>query len=97
MIVLYGQPEDPAAFEAYYASRHIPYAVGHMPNVTGAENLRVIGIPGGQTPLYYRISQMSYASADAMREALATDGGKAVLADLGNFATGGATVLLVDD
>jgi hypothetical protein len=35
--------------------------------------------------------------ADAMREALATDGGKAVLADLGNFATGGATVLLVDD
>jgi uncharacterized protein (TIGR02118 family) len=97
MIVLYGQPEDPAKFEDYYASQHIPYATEHMPNVTGAENLRVIGTPGGETPLYYRISQMSYASADAMREALATDGGKAVLADLDNFATGGATVLLADD
>ncbi len=36
MIVLYGQPEDPAAFEDYYASRHIPYAVEHMPGVTDA-------------------------------------------------------------
>jgi uncharacterized protein (TIGR02118 family) len=26
MIVLYGRPDDPAAFEDYYATRHIPYA-----------------------------------------------------------------------
>jgi hypothetical protein len=43
LVNLYGYPADPAAFEDYYANRHIPYATDHMPNVIGAENLRVIG------------------------------------------------------
>lgn len=97
MIVLYGQPEDPAAFEDYYASRHIPYAVEHMPDVTGAQNLRVLGTAKGEARGYYRISQMTFGSAEALRAAISSDGGRATLADLDNFATGGVTVLLADD
>jgi hypothetical protein len=29
LVNLYGHPEDPAAFEDYYANRHIPYATDH--------------------------------------------------------------------
>lgn len=31
LIILYGHPADPEAFEEYYARRHIPFAAGHMP------------------------------------------------------------------
>ncbi len=56
LVILYGHPEDPAAFEVYYANRHIPYATEQMPNVTGAENLRVAGAPGaGPTALLPRL------------------------------------------
>ena len=36
LVILYGHPADPAAFEDYYANHHIPYAGKHMPNVRGA-------------------------------------------------------------
>jgi hypothetical protein len=41
LVNLCGHPEDAAAFEDYYANRHIPYAADPMPNVIGAEKLRV--------------------------------------------------------
>jgi len=97
LIILYGQPADPAAFEDYYANRHIPYATAHMPGVTGAENLRVFGTPDDDRPPYYRISQLAYASMDDLRAGITSDDGKAVIADLANFATGGATLLIADD
>ncbi|MGH3447856.1 MAG: EthD family reductase [Nocardioidaceae bacterium] len=97
LIILYGQPDDPAAFEEYYASRHLPYASEHMPGVTGAENLRIVGTPDGGTPVYYRLSQLTYNSMDDLRSGIASEKGQSVLADLANFATGGATVLLADD
>ena len=37
LVILYGHPADPAAFEDYYANRHIPYASKHMPGVRQAE------------------------------------------------------------
>jgi uncharacterized protein (TIGR02118 family) len=58
------------AFEDYYANQHIPYATEHMPNVIGAQNLRVLGTAKGGGQGYYRISQMTFDSADALREAI---------------------------
>jgi uncharacterized protein (TIGR02118 family) len=37
LVILYGHPTDPAAFEDYYASQHIPYASKHMPNVRATD------------------------------------------------------------
>jgi uncharacterized protein (TIGR02118 family) len=97
LIILYGHPDDPAAFEDYYLNRHIPYASQHMPGVTGAENLRIVGAPDGAAPRYYRISQLTYDTMDDLRSGLATDDGKATIADLANFATGGAALLIAED
>lgn len=97
LIILYQHPEDPAAFEDYYANRHIPDAAEHMPGVTGAQNLRIIGTPDGEPSPYYRVSQLSYESLDDLHAVITSAEGKAVLADLANFATGGVTVMLADD
>lgn len=97
LIILYGHPVDPAAFEDYYATRHIPYATERMPRVTGAENLRIVGTPDGDPPPYHRISQLAYTSMDDLRAGIASDDGRAVIADLANLATGGATLLIADD
>jgi hypothetical protein len=56
LLILYRHPVDTAAFEDYYANRHIPYAAKHMPNVRGAENMRVISTADGSPAPYYRVT-----------------------------------------
>ncbi len=97
LIILYGQPADPAAFEDYYLNRHIPYATTHMPGVRGAENVRVISTAEGGPAPYYRVSQLSYDSVADLRAGIASDDGRSTIADLANFATGGATLLIVEE
>lgn len=97
LVILYGHPEDPAAFEEYYASRHIPYASTHMPNVRGAQNMRVISTSEGSPAPYYRVSQLSYDSMADLRAGIASADGRSTIADLDNFATGGATLLIVEE
>jgi uncharacterized protein (TIGR02118 family) len=97
LIILYGQPDDPAAFEDYYANKHLPYAAEHMPHVRAAENLKIIGTAEDTAPPYYRLSQLTYNSLDDLRAGLTSNDGQSVIADLANFATGGATILLADE
>lgn len=96
LIILYGHPTDPAAFEDYYSKRHLPFAAEQMPNVRGAETTRVLGSPDGQAP-YYRTAQMSYASVEELKAGISSEPGQAVLADLHNFATGGVTILIGEE
>lgn len=44
--VLYGHPEDPDAFEEYYANTHMPF-VDKIPNVPRFESGRVVATPDG--------------------------------------------------
>jgi uncharacterized protein (TIGR02118 family) len=97
LVILYGQPEDPAAFEDYYTNLHIPYATEHMPNVIGAENLRVIGASDADAPPYYRVSWLAYETTSDLKAGIGSQHGRAVLADLENFATGGATILTCEE
>jgi uncharacterized protein (TIGR02118 family) len=97
LVILYGHPSDPAVFEDYYTHRHIPYAAAHMPGVRDAENLRVAATADGSRPPYYRISQLRYDSLEELQAGITSEQGKAVLADLDNFATGGTTVLISDE
>lgn len=94
LIILYGHPDDPAAFEDYYAHQHLPYAGEHMPYIRGADNQRILGTPDGSTAPFYRLSVLSYDSPDELQAAITSEGGRRVLADLDNFATGGVTLLL---
>lgn len=97
LVVIYEKPRNSDAFEDHYAHRHLPLAAEKMPGVRGARTFRVLGsADGGQTP-YYRVAVMDYDSVAELEAAVGSDGGREVLEDLPNFATGGAAVLLCDD
>jgi uncharacterized protein (TIGR02118 family) len=91
--VLYGHPMDPEAFEAHYASEHAAL-VGKMPNLARFEAARVVAVPDGGEPPFYRTAELWFESAGRMQESLASPEGQAVVADIPNFATGGATTLV---
>ncbi len=89
LTVLFGYPEDPEAFEEYYANQHLPLAA-KIPNVQRFESGRVRAVDNGKPP-YHRIAELWFESAERMGEALSSPEGEAATVDLPNFATGGAT------
>jgi uncharacterized protein (TIGR02118 family) len=95
LIVLYKTPADPAAFDAYYASTHIPLAK-QMPGVTRYEiSAGPVATPQGASP-YHLAAVISFETIDALRAALGSPEGKAAARDLGNFAQAGAELLIFD-
>ena len=92
LTVLFGHPDDPEAFEEYYASRHLPLAA-KLPNVQRFESGRVRAVDGGASP-YHRIAEMWFESAERLGAAVSSPEGAAATEDLTNFATGGATFLV---
>jgi uncharacterized protein (TIGR02118 family) len=91
--VLYGAPDDPEAFEAYFADHHVPL-VHKMPSLRRFESALVVATPDGSAPPYYRVAELWFDSAEEMQASLATPEGQAPGADVPNYATGGATVLI---
>lgn len=95
LIILYGHPDDPARFEQRGTQRHIPYAIEHMKGITGAGNRALSTLDEGPPP-YSRTSQLAYDNMGHLRANVGSDDGKAVIADLGNFSTGGTTLLIAE-
>ena len=89
LTVLFGRPEDPEAFEAYYGNHHLPLAA-KIPNVQRFESGRVGAADGGSPP-YHRIAELWFENAERMGEAVSSPAGEAATRDLPSFATGGAT------
>jgi uncharacterized protein (TIGR02118 family) len=48
LVVAYGPPEDPAAFDTHYSSNHRPL-VDKIPNLRRFEAGKVLGTPDGTT------------------------------------------------
>ncbi len=92
LTVLYGHPEDPEAFEGYYANTHMPLAA-KVPNVQRFETGRVAGADDGEAP-YHRIAELWFESAERMQESMSSPEGSAAAGDIPNFATGGATMFV---
>lgn len=91
--VLYGRPEDPAAFEEYYANTHLPIAA-KIPNVQRFEAGKVLATPdGGETP-YHRIAEIWFDDMDQLQKSMGSEEGQAATGDIPNFATGGVTVFI---
>ncbi len=87
LTALFGHPEDPEAFEKYYANQHLPLAA-KIPNVQRFESGRVRPMDDSKPP-YHRIAELWFESAERMSEALSSPEGEAATVDLSNFATGG--------
>ncbi len=93
--VLYGPPSDTAAFEQHYTHTHLPLA-GKMPNVQRFEASRVVATPDGSEPPYYRMAEVWFASQADLQATMDSPEGQATVQDIGNFATGGATVVIAE-
>ena len=94
LVVMYGQPADPEAFDTYYRETHTPLAL-KQPGL-----LRLtFGRPEAMGPADakpYLIAELDFESEQAMSASLASPEGKAAGGDLANFATGGVTLLHYD-
>ena len=90
LVVSYGQPDDAAAFDAYYRDTHIPLATS-MPGLVRY----TIGSPQAMDPSHatpYLVAELDFESEKEMGAAFNSSEGKAAADDVANFATGGATM-----
>lgn len=95
LLVLYGHPKDPAAFDKYYHEIHIPLAE-RMKGLRKWTIGKVTGTPGDQPSPYYYIADLYADSREAMDTILATPEGKAAVEDVPKFASGGVTFVYTE-
>lgn len=93
LTVLYNQPEDPAAFESYYATTHMPL-VSKIQGVIKAEVTKFLPEADGSNPAYYRLAELYFESPESLQQSMGSDEGQAKAGDLPNFATGGFKILV---
>jgi uncharacterized protein (TIGR02118 family) len=95
LYALYNTPADPAAFDAYYASTHAPL----VKKIPGLRSFHIskghVHSPTGPAP-YYLVADLAFDSVQAVQDGLGTPQGAAAAGDLGNFATGGVTLLIFE-
>jgi uncharacterized protein (TIGR02118 family) len=90
LLVLYNEPKDPAHFKNYYAETHVPLAS----RIPGIKNPRysfdVKPLGPGKAP--FCIFEADFDSEAALMNGLGSNEGKAVAADIPNYASGGLTM-----
>jgi uncharacterized protein (TIGR02118 family) len=94
--VIYKIPKDTAAFEKYYAEKHIPLVVATQKQIgfERAELTKFDGNLDGSKRSRYRQAELYFASMDALKKGTATAAFKEVAGDLPKFATGGFDALV---
>jgi uncharacterized protein (TIGR02118 family) len=95
IFVMYKTPEDPAAFDKYYFETHVPIAK----KIPGLRRYEVshgpVPTPAGPSGVHL-IANLHFDDLAAIQNAFASVQGQAAGADVQNFATGGADILLFD-
>jgi len=95
LVVAYGAPDDPAAFDDYYVSTHAPLAE-KIPSLRRFEAGKVLGTPDGSPAPYYFLAELWFEDVDELQSSMASPEGQAAGADVANFATGGATLMIAE-
>ncbi|OLL73660.1 putative ethyl tert-butyl ether degradation protein [Pseudonocardia sp. Ae168_Ps1] len=92
LTVLYHHPDDPKAFDEYYDGTHTPLAKA-LPGLQRLTVSRPQPAPDGAQPAYHLVATLEFADQAAFGAAMGSPEGEAAVADVGKFATGGATML----
>jgi uncharacterized protein (TIGR02118 family) len=95
LLVLYGHPKNPEAFDKYYAEIHVPLA-RRMQGLKKWTIGKVQGTADGKPSDYYYIADLYAESREAMEAILETPEGKAAVEDVPKFAEGGVTFIYTD-
>jgi uncharacterized protein (TIGR02118 family) len=95
LLVLYGHPKDPAAFDRYYSEVHIPLAK-RMKGLKKWTIGKVQGTPDGKASDYYYIADLYAESREELEAILETPEGRAAVDDVPKFASGGVTFLYTE-
>ena len=91
--VLYNPPADAAVFEDYYLTRHMPL-VHKIQGLGRIEQAKVVGTPDGSAPAFHRIFEFWFDDQAHMNRVMGSPEAQAAVADLSNFATAGATIIV---
>ena len=94
LVVSYGQPTDPAAFDTYYRDTHAPLAL-QQPGLVRLTYGHAQSLDPAQ-PGPYLVAELDFDSEEAMGASMASPEGRAAGKDIRNFATGGATFVHFD-
>ena len=90
LTVIYPRPDDEAHFKKYYKETHIPLAK-QLPGLKSSAYAYPAAIgPADKVP--FCIFQAWFESPDAMGQAMQSDIGKKVGADVPNYSPKGATI-----
>ncbi len=94
-LVIYNPPADPKAFDDYYINVHTPIAK----KIPGLRSLALsrgaIMNPTGPAP-FHQIAVLTFDDMAALQAGIGSAEGQAAVADMANFASGGASVLMFD-
>lgn len=95
LVVMYKTPNDTGAFDKYYADKHIPIAK----KIPGLRKYEIsqgpVATPAGPSS-YHLVALLHFDSLTAIQAAFGSTEGQAAVADVPNFATGGADILMFD-
>jgi uncharacterized protein (TIGR02118 family) len=96
LVVLYKTPNDPSAFDAYYFEKHVPLAK-KIPGLRKYEVSKgTVATPQGASG-YHLIATLHFDNLASIQQGFGSPEGKAAGADVRNFATGGAEMLMFED
>jgi len=93
--IVYNHPTDPAAFDQHYDEKHLPL-VRDIPGLSRFAAGKCEPLDGN-TPAAYALAQLYFASKDDAGKAFGSAQGQAAAGDIGNFASGGVTMLFSDE
>jgi uncharacterized protein (TIGR02118 family) len=95
LLVLYGQPKDPEAFDRYYQEIHIPLA-RRMQGLKKWTIGKVTQAPDGPASPWYYMADLYADSREQLDAILASPEGQASIADVPNYASGGVTFVFTE-
>ena len=92
LLVLDNEPKDPAHFRKYYLETHLPLA-NKLPGVKAAHYTSDVKPVGPGKAPYFCIFEAEFESEAALMGALGSKEGRAVAADVPNYASGGVPMV----
>lgn len=93
VVVMYGQPADPAAFDEHYFNVHLPLCA-KIPGIERTETAKMLAPLDGGDAAIYRITELYFPDADTMGASMSGPEGQATNADFAAIAPEGTRLYL---